>query len=335
MRSILSLRTSFTLLLLLLPMFAYGDGFTRGVFQLSDAEFENQYEFIAEYPVSKSSDKLISWPASCSPFQSNQYQSSDVIIQTYLIHCDAPLLSGDIITVPYKLDAAVFKLQLGTWQSTVIAGNSQAGFQLVLHSGETISRSLPAIAKDYLRQGIAHIGFGWDHLAFVFCLCLLVTGFRQLFWTITAFTIGHSASMALSFFKLVTISISPIEAIIALSIVLVAREAWFQIDQGKPPTKSERLRMLMVVVLFGLIHGLGFASALDNIGVAENERIPALVFFNLGVELGQIAFVTIVWLLLALLKKAKKKQIFAQAALVCVGSAACFWTIERIVSFNW
>lgn len=335
MKSILSLRNLFTLLVLLLPVFAYGDGFTRGVFQLSDAEFENQYEFIAEYPASKNSGKPIIWPEGCSPLQTNQYQSNDLIIQTYLINCDAALLSGDIITVPYQVDAAIFELQLGAWQSRVIAGNSQAGFQLVLQSGETINRALPDIAADYLHQGMVHIWFGWDHLAFVFCLCLLVTGFRHLFWTISAFTIGHSVSMALSFFQLVNISISPIEAIIALSIVLIAREAWFQIDHGNQPNQAERLRMLIVVVLFGLIHGLGFASALENIGVAANERIPALVFFNLGVELGQIAFVALVFTLLALLHKVQKKQIFARVALVCVGSAASFWTIERIYSFNW
>ena len=180
-----------------------------------------------------------------------------------------------------------------------------------------------------------HIWLGWDHLAFVFCLCLLAVGFRQLCWIISAFTIGHSVSMTLSFFKLVNISIPPVEAIIALSIVLIAREAWFQMNHRNQANKAQRTRMSIVVALFGLIHGLGFASALENIGVAANERIPALIFFNLGVEAGQIVFVAMILALMALLGKVQKAQIFAQSTLLCVGSAGSFWVIERVFSFNW
>lgn len=324
-----------TLILVLLPMLAYGDGFTRGIFQLSNAELEGQYEFIAEYPASKMSQKLITWPSGCSRLETKQYESNDVIIQTYLIDCEGPLLSGDIITVPYEVEAAIFEIQLGAWQSRTIAASGNAGFQLILQAAETDNKALLEIATEYLHQGMVHIWFGWDHLAFVFCLCLLITGFRQLFWTITAFIIGHSVSMALSFFKLVSISIPPIEAIIALSVVLIAREAWLQINHDNKPNTAEGNRTLIIVVLFGLIHGLGFASALDNIGVAVNERIPALVFFNLGVELGQITFVAAVFGVIALLKKMQKALVFSQLALICVGSVGSFWVIERISSFNW
>jgi hypothetical protein len=246
-----------------------------------------------------------------------------------------PLVSGDIITIPYHVDAAIFELQLGVWQSRTIAVSSKTGFQLILQTNQSTDTALTSITKDYLIQGAKHIWFGWDQLAFVFCLCIIAIGFRQLCWTITAFTLGHSVSMALSFFKLVNISIPPIEAIIALSIVLIARQAWFQIEHRNIPDKAEQSRMLLVVVLFGLIHGLGFASALENIGVAGNERIPAFVFFNLGVELGQITFGAIVFALMALLHKVQRKQFFAQVALVLVDSAGSFWAIERIYSFNW
>jgi hydrogenase/urease accessory protein HupE len=316
-------------------MFAFGDGFTRALFKLSNADLENQYQFIAEYPISKSSQKLIIWPTGCRPSQTKQYQSNNVITQTYLLSCERPLLSGDVITVPYNVNAAIFVLQLGDWQSKTIPGNSMAGFQLVLTTGKAINKALPEIAAEYLLQGMLHIWFGWDHLAFVFCLCLLTSRFRQLFWTITAFTVGHSVSMALAFFNLLTIPVPPIEAIIALSIVLIAREAWFQINSGKQATAAEQSRILIVVVLFGLIHGLGFASALESIGVAENERIPALIFFNLGVEIGQVIFVALVFALIQILCKAQKLDIFARTALVLVGSAGSFWLIERISGFNW
>jgi hydrogenase/urease accessory protein HupE len=335
MTLILNLKALLTLLFLLLPLLAYGDGFTRGIFQLSKAEREGQYEFIAEYPASKMSQELITWPLGCSALETKQYESNDVVIQTYLINCDRPLLNGDIITVPYQVEAAIFEIQLGAWESRTIAASNNAGFQLILQADGAGNKALLNIATEYLNQGMLHIWFGWDHLAFVFCLCLLITGLRQLFWTIAAFTIGHSVSMALSFFKLVTISIPPVEAIIALSVVLIAREAWLQINQDNKQSKAERNRTLIIIVSFGLIHGLGFASALENIGVAVNERIPALIFFNLGVELGQITFVAIVFALMALLKKAQKAQVFSRLALVCVGSAGSFWVIERISGFNW
>jgi hydrogenase/urease accessory protein HupE len=325
----------FVLFIFVLPNFAYGDGFTRGVFQLSKAETEQQYEFIAEYPVSKDSSKPIIFPSACRPSQSNQYRSNDLVIKTYLLDCELALKSGDTITVPYSVDAAIFELQLGAWQSRTIADKTQAGFELVLQADDSVPKTLLNIAEKYSYQGIIHIWFGWDHLAFVFCLCLLAANFRNLIWTITAFTMGHSISMALSFFSIVNISIPPIEAIIALSIVLVAREAWFKASHTAQISKPERLNMLVVVTLFGLIHGLGFASALQNIGVADDEQIPALIFFNLGVELGQVTFVILVSAIIRLLSKVEKQQIFARMALVCVGSAGSFWTIQRISSFNW
>ena len=335
MKLLLNLRLLFTAVILLLPTFSMSDVFTRGVFQLSSGQVENQYEFIAQYPASKKSEDLIKWPEGCLPVQTNHYNSIEFLIQTYLIECDVPLKSGDIITVPYQVDSAIFEVQLGSWQSRTIATGLKAGFQLVLQTDETTEKVLLDIATEYSFQGTVHIWFGWDHLAFVFCLCILAVGFRQLLWTITAFTIGHSVSMALSFFKLVNIPIPPVEAIIALSIILIARVAWLQMNHSDKAIESPRFRALIVVVLFGLVHGLGFASALENIGVAVNERIPALIFFNLGVEVGQIAFVAIIFAIMALLRKVQKADIMARIALVCVGSAGSFWTIERIASFNW
>jgi hypothetical protein len=107
------------------------------------------------------------------------------------------------------------------------------------------------------------------------------------------------------------------------------------LNQEDQSNKAQQLKILIVVMLFGLNHGLGFASALENIGVATNERMPALIFFNLGVEAGQIAFVLVIYCLMRLLSKAQKDQVFARVALACVGSVGSFWVIERIYSFNW
>jgi hypothetical protein len=310
----------------------HADVFTRADFTLVSGAQANQYEFIAEYPIKSNSQLAIVWPPGCSAVHNKQFQSVDSITQTYLIKCDLPLARGDIIKVPYRVDAAIFNLQLGAMHSRTIAASSPTGAQLILQTGEPPVRKITSIAADYLYQGAIHIWFGWDHLAFVFCLCLLAVGMRHLFWTITAFTIGHSVSMALSFFKLVNIAISPIEAIIALSIVLMAREAWLNIVRDN---KAEHLRTTIVVTLFGLIHGLGFASALENIGVAQQERVAALAFFNLGVEAGQIIFVAAIFALLAVLRKFQLAQKFSYIGLLLVGTAGCFWTFERISGFNW
>jgi hypothetical protein len=337
MKSILSRKRLLFFLTLLMPATAGADQFTQGTFQISNAELENQYEFIAEYPVSKKTDSPIVWPDSCMSAQSNLYQLNDVIIQTYLVNCGSPLMSGDTITLPYRVDAAIFELHLGSWQSRSIASNSEAGVELVLQTDDEVIKTLYDIAAEYLLQGITHIWLGWDHLAFVFCLCLLTTGIRILFWSVSAFTIGHSVSMAMSFFGVVTIPVPPIEAIIALSIVLIAREAWFQVNPLKQLNKAftaSRLRMLTIIVIFGLIHGLGFASALENIGVLPKERIPALIFFNIGVEIGQVSFVVIISIIIALLHKIKKDQVFTYISLVCVGSAGSFWLVERVSSFS-
>lgn len=193
------------------------------------------------------------------------------------------------------------------------------------------ARPLPDIAIDYLYQGAIHIGFGWDHLAFVFCLCIMASNLRALLWTITAFTIGHSISMALSFFGYVSIPIPPIEAIIAMSIVLMAAQAWRTLNTKK--LQQSQARMQSVIVIFGLIHGLGFASALESMGVAQQEKIAALAFFNIGVEIGQILFVSVVYCLRAGLSRLGLSYWFTKLILVCTGAAGCFWTIERISGF--
>lgn len=328
----MNLRGLVSLLLLFMPLSAFADGFTRGIYQLFDGPLDNQYEFITEYPVSSDSSQRIIWPKGCHTLKNSQYQAADTITRTYLIQCETPLKSGDAISVPQKLDSAIFELQLGQWQSRSIVSSGQSGSYLILQANTASQRALLNIATEYLLQGVMHIWFGWDHLAFVFCLCLLARGVRPLLWSITAFTIGHSISMALSFFKLVILSIPPVEAIIALSIVLIAREAWLNMDQVN---KSGQLRMLVLVVLFGLIHGLGFASALEAIGVAPNERISALIFFNLGVETGQIIFVTTVLTLMLALRRVQQEQNFTRGTLLIVGSVACYWTIERISTFSW
>lgn len=143
-------------------------------------------------------------------------------------------------------------------------------------------------ARRFFFLGIEHIATGLDHLAFVLALLVLVRGRRRLVATITAFTFGHSVTLAAAVLGWIRIAIAPTEALIALSIVLVANE----VAHPDHETLSRRSPWL-VAALFGLVHGLGFASALSATGLVRAEIPLALAMFNLGVEAGQLAFVAI------------------------------------------
>lgn len=184
----------------------------------------------------------------------------------------------------------------------------------------------------YLWIGVEHIWFGFDHLLFVLCLLLLIQSRRRLFWTITAFTLAHSVTLGLAALGLVQVPGPPVEATIALSIVLLAVEA-VRSEAGVESLTS-RLPWL-VSLLFGLIHGLGFAGALADIGLPESQEIAALASFNIGVELGQIAFVAVVLLVGALADRfaAHLKRPVRVGAAWASGCIASYWLFERVAGF--
>ncbi|GAB3112209.1 HupE/UreJ family protein [Aestuariicella hydrocarbonica] len=184
----------------------------------------------------------------------------------------------------------------------------------------------------YFVLGVEHIVFGIDHLLFVFVLLLLVRSTRKLIATITAFTVAHSITLILAALELVVIPVPPVEACIALSIVFVATEI-IRGQQGHPGL-TERSPWI-VAFAFGLLHGLGFAAALGEIGLPQNAILTALVVFNLGVEVGQLAFVAavlVVWQVIQRLPVSIPVWAHRLPAYV-VGSMASFWVFERVASF--
>lgn len=186
------------------------------------------------------------------------------------------------------------------------------------------------VMAGYARLGVEHILSGFDHLLFVLGLVLLVEGRRRLVLTVTAFTAGHSVTLALAVLGVVNMPSGPTEAAIALSIYVLAveltrrrqdRETWMQ---RSPWT---------VAGLFGLLHGLGFAGALSEIGLPAGEIPAALLAFNLGIEAGQLAFVAVVltcgWALRA--APVHWPARLAHAPAYVIGSLAAFWFLERIL----
>ena len=188
------------------------------------------------------------------------------------------------------------------------------------------------VAGSYTVIGIEHIVFGWDHMLFVVALVLLLDGaWITILKAVTAFTIAHSITLIGSTLGFVGLPQGPVEIVIALSIIFLAVE----IAKRKPgvPRLSERAPWV-VAFLFGLLHGFGFAGALREIGLPEGEVPVALLTFNLGVELGQLAIVAATLAVLGLLRKfgpwLEPKAI--RVMTFGIGSIASFWFVERILT---
>ena len=187
----------------------------------------------------------------------------------------------------------------------------------------------PAVSAAYLRLGVGHILGGYDHLLFVLGLVLLVGRGRRLLGTITAFTLGHSVTLSLAALGIVHVPVAPVEAAIAFSIVLLAAE----LARGPEAAPGfVRHSPWLATGSFGLLHGLGFAGALSEVGLPEGEIPLALLSFNLGIEIGQVTFV-LALLALAAVTPAAGARFTGPARGVtayATGSLAAFWVLERL-----
>jgi hydrogenase/urease accessory protein HupE len=189
------------------------------------------------------------------------------------------------------------------------------------------------VVTSYTWLGIEHILLGVDHLLFVAALVMLVRGRRQLLFTITAFTIAHSITLALATLGVLDVPGPPVEAIIALSILFVALEI-IRREQGHPSLASER--PWLVAFSFGLLHGLGFAGALAEVGLPQNSIPLALLFFNVGVEIGQLLFVAVLLAGAALVKRLAgpmDPRWSVTLPAYAIGGLASFWLFERVAAF--
>ena len=197
------------------------------------------------------------------------------------------------------------------------------------------------VAATYLRLGIEHALFGFDHLLFVLALVILVRDWRRVALTVTAFTVAHSMTLAAATLGLVDVPGPPLEAAIALSIVLVAVEI-VNARRGTPALTARR--PWLVAFGFGLLHGFGFAGALAEVGLPHHAIPLALLFFNLGVEIGQLSFVAVVLAVVWLFRRAMALRL--ESALVqrtvdqldvigayAIGALAAYWLIERTSAF--
>ena len=184
----------------------------------------------------------------------------------------------------------------------------------------------------YLRLGVEHILFGIDHLLFVLGLILLVGDLRLLVKTITAFTLAHSITLGLATLGVVRVPQAPVEAVIALSIVFLACEL---VRQGRGEIGLAARRPWLIAFAFGLLHGLGFAGALSEVGLPRGDVPAALFLFNVGVEAGQLAFIVAVLALLGAVRRLPRPawRWLEPVPAYTIGSIATFWLVQRITSF--
>lgn len=199
---------------------------------------------------------------------------------------------------------------------------------------QTADYQLPAIKLDrsaietlslYVKSGIQHIiPLGVDHLAFVLALVLCVTTFRNIVIQISLFTLAHSVTLILSMLGILVLQSAWVEVAIAFSIAFVAFENIF--------LKTFNHWRLLVVFCFGLLHGLGFAGALSEFGIPDEHFISALVGFNLGVEIAQLGFALIIYLILNQFKHKKWYRSYVTIPInLMIGVLGCFWIIDRLL----
>jgi hydrogenase/urease accessory protein HupE len=325
-------RTLIGFILLFLTQLSFADEIRPGYLELK----ENSKDiFSVIWKVPAKGDKKLGLqahlPTNCIDSVKPKVQLINAAyIQRWVVACEGGLFEESISIAG-----------LGSTQTNVLLhlefmNNTSQSIQL---TPTNTSYQIPAVASSlqvaatYTLLGAEHILFGVDHLLFVFALLLIVSSTRRLLITITAFTLAHSITLISATLGFVQVPQQPVEAVIALSILFLAME----IVNGRRGSPGYASRWpWLVAFIFGLLHGFGFAGALAEVGLPQQAIPLALVFFNAGVELGQLLFVLCVVTLSWLLHKLKQPKLLSQAetvVLYSIGGLSTFWLFERLGSF--
>ena len=249
---------------------------------------------------------------------------------SYRFQCTPSLNVDDTLSFPWSFQGVVV---VARWSD----GSDVSGYfpgdgnfvDVPLPQLKAGAASLGSLALRYLMLGAEHILFGIDHLLFVLGLLLLLQGFWKLFQTITAFTVAHSITLAFAVLGIFPVPNAPIEVLIALSIVFLAREI---IMGQRGESTLAHTKPWIVALVFGLFHGFGFAGALGELGLSDGDIPLALLFFTLGVEGGQIAFICVLLAIHYVFNRCLSHLFLSiQRGLAYgLGAIATYWFIERL-----
>ena len=326
------LRIVISLVLLLLTNSSFADEIRPGYLELSE-QSQNAYAVLWKVP-QKSGQKLSlepRFPDGCTNKTAiTSHTINSAMLQRWYIHC-ADNIVGQRISIEdidnSNTDVLLRLKWLDGEVSTALLKPSTP-FYIIPEKSTILD-----MAMTYLWLGTEHILLGVDHLLFVFALLLIVNNTRRLIATITAFTLAHSITLGAATLGLISVPQQPVEAAIALSILFLAME----IVHGRRGQRGAAARWpWLVAFIFGLLHGFGFAGALAEVGLPQQAIPVALIFFNLGVEFGQLLFVAAVLMLgwmLHRLSQARFEYWAEKAAVYSIGSVASFWLFERMSAF--
>ncbi|OEU70042.1 MAG: hypothetical protein BA863_02410 [Desulfovibrio sp. S3730MH75] len=302
-----------------------------GYLELNEVK-PNVFSVLFKTPTSSGKEITLTpvFPSECnevSPILRRSIQAG--VIKNWTVQCSGDI-SGNEITIRglelTQTDVLVRISRLSDITQTARLTSQKTTFKVVDRPSKT------EVISMYLVLGIEHILSGIDHLLFVLALLLIVQGWRPLIGTITAFTVAHSITLAAASLGYIHVAQAPVEAVIALSIVFLAREIIHSL-QGRKSIAIHR--PWLVAFIFGLLHGFGFAGALTEIGLPASDVPLALLFFNVGVEVGQLLFVGAIVVLFFLNRYIQLPQIrWGKPVLTyAIGGIAGFWVLERILSF--
>ena len=331
------------ILALLVTNFSIFADDARPVLVQVEEETSYQYKVLFRVP---NNGRLAAWPelefpAHCKDLHSSEVMAGDSHVQHLILHCQHSM-QGGLIEINYlSINPGFYNLfrftDIDGQQSSQLLKPSENRWKIP----EDLSKNI--VMQEYTLLGIEHIWAGLDHLLFVTCLVLLTAGrWKQLLLAITGFTLAHSLTLALAALELVYLPIPPVEAVIALSILFLATEIARQ--------QHDSLTYCYPVLVsssFGLLHGFGFSSVLMDIGLPQQETAIALLGFNIGVEIGQLLFISVLlfvmFLSVAVTKKNlrdffnpgefHKKGALYILIIYVVGSLSAYWTFERLFQF--
>jgi hypothetical protein len=277
-------------------------------------------------------------PPDCEPVgEASEVREGTGIVVSYRVDCGASGLTGRSI----GLDG----LEAGVTNALVRVVSADGVVRQALLSANAPVFTVPedpstlAVARSYTALGIEHLVFGFDHVLFVLGLLMLIANVRTLLATVTAFTVGHSVTLVLASLGIVRFPTALVEIAIAASLFVLAMEIPSHLvdrnDEGERPGLFQR-RPWLIAFAFGLLHGLGFAGALAEIGLPPKDIPLALFTFNVGIELGQLALVVAAVALFRVaiaLTVPMRSPGLRVAAITGIGSLAGYWLIERTMSW--
>ena len=306
------------------------------IIETEPAVFSVQWKIPATVP--DAALPTIHMPDDCSTDARLAMQQSEGAYQGRLVYQCPEGLSGRQIRIEFPIInpslSSLFQVRLANGEQYVKILKPEESSWTVPDAESKL-----AVAGQYTLLGIEHIWIGLDHLLFVTCLLLIARTARKVLVTITGFTVAHSITLALSALDLVRIPTPPVEAAIALSVVFLA---WEIVKNDE--TQLTFRYPVAVSTSFGLLHGFGFAAVLRDIGLPQTELPTALLFFNVGVEIGQILFLLALIAVFLVVRPVLQRLLLAREdevhwtwittpASYVIGGLASYWLVDRITGF--